>query len=214
MTEQRLQDKPDSARIKSQQKGGSGTTPKIPRKITPTYLHNAGLYYLQRYASSSGQFRRAMQRKIDRSCMAHPEQNLEDCRKILDTLIETFQRSGLLNDELYTTGAIRSLRRRGLSARSIMAKMAIKGVPAPLVKKVLEEIDSMAPGDPNLVAAVRHARRRRIGPFRSPDKIVDEKANNRHMSAMARAGYDFETARRVLAMELAEAEDLIVLSAP
>lgn len=145
--------------------------------------------------------------------MAHPEQVAEDCRKILDALIETFQRSGLLNDELYATGAIRSLRRRGLSARSIMAKMAIKGVPAALVKKTLEDIDANATGDANLIAALRHARRRRIGPFLSPDKTRDETTANKHLSAMARAGYDFETARKVLTMELTEAEDLIVSSA-
>ncbi len=213
MTQQRLQDKPDSAGIKTPPKNDKRPAKRPPRKITATYLHNAGLYYLQRFAASSGQFRRVMQRKIDNSCRAYPEQNAEECRKLLDTLIETFLRSGLLNDEMYATGAIRSLRQRGLSTRAIMARMTVKGVPAALIQKTLQEIDGSAEGNANLIAAVRHARRRRIGPFLPPDKQVDDQTRNKHMSAMARAGYDFETARRVLAMGKDEAEDLIVSSA-
>lgn len=210
MTQQRLQDKPDSARIKTPPKDGKNRSqPKIPRKITATYLHNSGLYYLQRFAASSNQFRRVMQRKIDNSCRTHTEQDPEECKKLLDTLIETFQRTGLLNDEMYATGAIRSLRQRGMSTRAIMAKMTVKGVPSDLIQKTLEEIDSIREIDPNLRGAIKYARRRRIGPYLPPDKVIDEAMTNKHMSGMARAGFDFETARRVLKMNKEDAENLI-----
>lgn len=212
MTQRSHQDNPDSTRIKAPSKDGQKPAPpaqKVPRKITPTYLHNAGLYYLQRFASSTAQFRRVMGRKIDKSCRAHPEQPLEECHKFLDIVVESFQRSGLLNDELYATGAVRSLRQRGLSARAIMAKMAIKGVPADLIHKTLNEIDGHTEGDANLVAAIKHARRRRIGPFLTPGKEIDEHMQNKHLAAMARAGFDFQTAQRVLKMDKAEAECLI-----
>ena len=212
MTKQDHQDNPDYARIKAPSKDApkSGKpVPKVPRKITPTYLHNAGLYYLQRFASSTGQFRRVMSRKIEKSCRAHPEQTIEECQKLLDIVVESFQRSGLLNDELYATGAIRSLRQRGLSARAIMAKMTIKGVPAELIQKTLSEIDSYTEGDANLIAAVRLSRRRRIGPFLTPGREIDEQSQNRHLAAMARAGFDFPTAQRVLKMGKEEAESLI-----
>jgi regulatory protein len=213
MTQRSVEDKPDSGRIKPPPRNGKGNgqkpAPKTVKKITATYLHNAGLYYLQRFAASTGQFRRIMQRKIDKSCHAHPEQNAEECERLLDTLIETFQRSGLLNDNIYATGAIRSLRQRGLSARIIMAKMATKGISAALVQKTLNEIDGEHEGDAHLLAALKQARRRRIGPFLPPDKPLQEGARDKHLAAMARAGFDFETARRALSMDKEEAEDFI-----
>ncbi len=167
---------------------------------------------MQRFAASTGQFRRVMQRKIDKSCHAHPEQDSGECKHLLDTLIETFQRSGLLNDDIYATGAIRSLRQRGTSARVIMAKMAMKGIPAALVQKTLSEIDGENEGDAHLLAALKQARRRRIGPFLPPDKPLPEGARDKHLAAMARAGFDFKTAQRVLSMDKEEAESLIRLS--
>lgn len=215
MTQRSHQDNPDSGRIKAPGKAGKKTADKSPapprqrKKITPGYLHNAGLYYLQRFAASTVQFQRVMQRKIDKSCMAHPEQDREECRKWLIAVIETFQRSGLLNDSLYAAGAIRSLRQRGLSARAIEARMAIKGVPAALVKETLQEIDTLSESDPNLVAALRQARKRRIGPYWPPGKDAPSELQDKHLAAMARAGFDFETAHKVLKMDKQEADALI-----
>lgn len=223
MTQRRHQDKADSRRIKTPRAqaadtGESGgeirakkpqnTPRKVPKKITPTYLHNAGLYYLQRFAASTGQFQRVMQRKIDKSCMAHPDQNREDCKKWLADVIAAFQRAGLLNDDVYAAGAIRSLRLRGLSTRAIEARMALKGVPAALVKKTLQEIDGLQDNDPNLIAALRQARKKRIGPYLPPDKDASS-LQDKHLAALARAGFDFETARKVLQMDKEEAEEYL-----
>ncbi len=201
MTQQSHQDKPDSGRIKAPRKQA--------KKITPAYLHNAGLYYLQRFAASTSQFQRVMLGKIDKSCRTHPELDREECRKWLAALTETFQRAGLLNDELYTTGAVRSLRQRGLSTRAIEARMAVKGVPAALVKKILQDIDGLHENDANLVAALRQARKRRIGPYLPPGKEASPEAQDKHLSAMARAGFDFETAQKALKMDREEADGLI-----
>ncbi|HEY0901658.1 MAG TPA: RecX family transcriptional regulator [Micavibrio sp.] len=181
---------------------------KQPRKITPTYLHNAGLYYLQRFAASTSQFQRVMQRKIDKSCMAHPDQDRQECQKWLQETIETFQRAGLLNDDIYAAGAIRSMRLRGLSTRAIEGKMALKGVAADLVKRTLFEIDSQQEHDANLIAAVKQARKKRIGPFLAATKEAAT-LHDKHLAALARAGFDFETALKVLKMDRDEAETLI-----
>ncbi len=214
MTQRSHQDKPVSGRIKASGTSAEKGPParKQPRKITPTYLHNAGLYYLQRFAASKGQFQRVMQRKIDKSCMAHPEQDREECQKWLSDVIAAFQRSGLLNDELYATGAIRSLRQRGLSSRAIEAKMAIKGVPATLVKKTLQEIDELNENDPNLVAALRQARKRRIGPYWPPDKDITPELRDKHLATMARAGFDFDTAHKALKTDKEDADNIIGVS--
>ncbi len=222
MTQRSHQDKPDSSRIKTPRNNApghaeSGEKPpsnrapsarKQPKKITATYLHNAGLYYLQRFAASTAQFQRVMQRKIDKSCRAHPEQNREECLQWLGDVIAVFQRSGLLNDDVYAAGAIRSLRLRGLSTRAIEAKMALKGVSADLVKKTLQDIDGLQEHDANLIAALKQARKKRIGPYLPPDKDAQE-LQDKHLAALARAGFDFETAHKILKMAREEAEGLL-----
>lgn len=152
-----------------------------------------------------------MNRKIEASCRAHPEQDKASCMELLETLIENFQRSGLLNDDLYAAGAIRSLRLRGLSSQAISTKMAIKGIDHEKTRNILAEIDSHTDGDAQIVAALRHARRRKIGPFNSQlntgaDALL---SSQKALASLARAGFDYETARQVLDMDKATALTLI-----
>lgn len=209
MEDEPLQHRAVTGTIKSpEHRKPAKNAPRPPKKITATYLHNSGLYYLQRFAASTGQFRRVMQRKIDKSCMFHKEQNREDCIRILDELIQTFQRSGLLNDEGYATGAIRSLRNRGLSTRAIIAKMDMRGISSEITQRTLREIDNDSGENPDLVAALRVARRRRVGPFRTSDS-VDDAAKDKALAALARSGFSYNICNRALTMSREEAEALI-----
>jgi regulatory protein len=161
---------------------------KPPKKISADYLHNSGLYYLQRFAASSAHFRRVMMRKIDKSCVAHPDQDKEACKALLDALIVKFISSGLLDDGAYLRGSVESLRRRGLSARAIEAKLAAKGVPQVQVRQALNDRDG-EDQNADMTAAIRFAQRKRLGAKGDPSKA---------MAAMARAGFDYETARKAL----------------
>lgn len=176
---------------------------KIPRKISPTYLHNAGLYYLQRFSASTGHFRGVMMRKIKRSCMTHPEQSQSDCEAWLDELIKTFIRCGLLNDDAYAAAMAKTLRRQGRSRRDIMARMKSKKLPESCIRRALEATDESGDGDAEIIAAVACARRKRIGPFSMKDDLIYEK----ELARMGRAGFSYETSRAVLNMNRAEAED-------
>lgn len=171
---------------------------KIPKKITETYLHNSALYYLQRFAASSAQFRKVMQRKIDLSCRHHTDQNPEDCQVLLDKLVTRFQENGLLNDGTYARGMVITLRRRGLSERAIVMKLQNKGLSERQIKDALEDFNaenetSTAQSEYN--AALKLARKKRVGPY-----AVAEFDYDRALSAFARAGFSFDVARRVLSM--------------
>ncbi len=117
----------DQTNIENDNAGYKKRKKRNPRKITQRYLENAGLYYLERYASSSENFRRVMKRKIDRGAKFH-EQDVEEFYPLLDTLIERYKESGLLNDALYSFSKVRSMRERGTSARMIYAKLMQKGL--------------------------------------------------------------------------------------
>lgn len=178
---------------------------KIQKKITESYLHNAGLHYLQRFASSTGNFRRVMASKIARSCRAHPDQDMNECLKVLDSLIEKFQRSGLLDDKTYADGAVRSLRLKGASAGAILKKMQMKGVPPGAISEALRTFDENSGSGGDFSAAARYVRRRKLGPYATKKENKPEK----DLAALARAGYSYEIAQRVLRMNTEEIEDII-----
>ncbi|MCD8562572.1 MAG: RecX family transcriptional regulator [Alphaproteobacteria bacterium] len=187
---------------------GQKTGKKIPKRITADYLHNSGLYYLQRYAASSGHFREVMLRKVKRSCQAHPDQNYADCAALVDELVAKFVRSGLLNDDLYVRGVVSSLRRRGTSKQAIMGKLRMKAVTSDLAETHLEECDEDFAGDEgngDFKAALIFARRKKLGPF-AGDK---EEEPQKILAKFARAGFSYDIATKVMRLEADDIEALL-----
>lgn len=184
-----------------------------PRKITASYLHNAGLFYLQRYSSSAENFRTVMKRKIDRSCRFHDDDNRDEYLKLLDDLIINFTRSGLLDDQAYARAQVISLRRKGFGARAICARLKAKGLSLPLIKEMLETEENENNAT-DFKAALRLIQRRRLGPFRresleDDDEDQARKRRNRELAALARAGFGYNIAGKVLSLEIEEVEDLL-----
>ena len=115
-----------------QQKARRRARPKPPSKES---LRRAALAYLERYASSSGNLRQVLQRRLLRAeqrGLAH-DCNEADIEGIIASLIDL----GLLDDRSYAQSRVRSLHRRGWSRHRIRADMIRKG---------LAEEDVMATG--------------------------------------------------------------------
>jgi regulatory protein len=179
------------------------TTPKPPKKITETYLYNAGLHYLKRYTASTPHFQYIMMRKIKKSCAHHTDQDLETCKNLLIKTTEKLTEQGFLNDNQYTHGMITSYRKRGVSKKAIHAKLSQKGLSAELISETLEKIDTYAIEnykDPELDAALTHARKKRLGPF-SRIKSLSEKDIQRALGSFARAGFSFDIAKHIMTMQ-------------
>jgi regulatory protein len=187
----------------AEKKATSGRkTLKKPKKITADYLHNAGLYYLQRFSASRQQFRTVLLRKVKRSCMVHREQNYEDCAALVEQTVEKFERSGLLNDELYTQGVVNSLRRQGKSKKAIMMKLQTRGIASHLVTEKLEAVDSEREENGDFIAAIMFMRKKKAGAFGSTDP-------EKTLAALARAGFSYDTAQKVMALSRDEAEEIL-----
>ncbi|WP_408022668.1 hypothetical protein [Stappia albiluteola] len=94
---------------------------------------------------------------------------------------------------------VTSLRRRGRSSRKIRATLSAKGVEASVLDAAMQKDDGS-----DLAAAIIHARRRRIGPWRT--KPADENTRSREIASICRAGFSYGIARRVV--EANSPEDL------
>ena len=179
---------------------------KTVKRITPRYLYNSGLYYLQRYPASTHHFRTVMIRKIKRSCQAHPDQNMDDSIQDLEDVIEKFSDLGLLNDDLYTQGMVNSLRRSGKSKTAIMTKLRTKGLPDDLVLHHLNQYDKKRLDQTHsaeMEEALTFARKKKIGPYKI-DNNTDKGAMDsqivykKSLAQMARAGFSYEICKTVL----------------
>jgi regulatory protein len=159
-----------------------------PKAVTPAYLERAALHYLERYASSADNLRRVLLRKARRrrGPDAEPDPGLESA---IAAVVERVVRSGLVNDASFAGAKVSSLTRRGTSTRAMRPRLKAKGVAEDLVAIALAD----APDD--LALALRHAERKRLGPYRiQPDPGRRE----RDVAALCRAGFPYRVAARVV----------------
>lgn len=167
--------------------------PRVPRKITAQSLDHAALHYLERFASSSGNLRRILRRKVARAAVVH-EADPAEGHALIEALIARYLAAGLLDDRAYAEQKAASLRRRGTSRRGIAARLAGKAVERTLIEEVLDPEGAAETGD--LAAACALVRRRRLGPYRPAAQR--DAMRRRDLATLARAGFAFEMARRVL----------------
>lgn len=178
-------------------KDGQGGKPqgkqKRPRKVSPRYLENAALHYLKRYAATVSQLKRVLVRKVDRSLRFHGGDRAEALGWV-EALTDKLIRGGLINDQAYAELKAQSLRASGRSARVIAQKLRLKGVAADVVQQKLAEATAEVSED---TAARIWARKKRLGPFRR-DTQTRQENRQRDLAALARAGFSFSTAKRVI----------------
>ncbi|WP_018261727.1 regulatory protein RecX [Methylobacterium sp. WSM2598] len=171
---------------------------KTARPITPASLERAALAYLERYGASTEMLRRVLLRRAEARCRLRGEAP-EDFAAMVEAVVARAGRAGLVDDASFADAKVRSLRRRGGSARAIQAKLAAKGVDRDTVRAALAAHageGQEGPEEDEEAAARAYARRRRLGPWRRSQDRVE--ARQRDIAALARAGFAPALARRIV----------------
>lgn len=175
-----------------------------PKKITESYLRNLLAWYLDRHDAPKAHIRRLMMQRVNRAVAFH-DQDRDEAVALLDDALTFFERSGLIDDARWGELAIERWRRRGVSQRVIRGRLSAKGVSHELIQTLLRPDH-----DAEHLAALRLARRRRIGPW-NPDPSDDHDLRRKHLGILGRAGFSYDLARRVLDETDREAmEDLLL----
>lgn len=158
----------------------------IPRPLDAAKLQDLALGYAARYATTAAKLRRYLARKLgERGWDAEVAPDV-------DGLVARLTELRYIDDRAWAEARSRALAARGLGARRVTGALAAAGV---------AKADRPAPADAGgLATAIAFARRRRLGPFAAsdPDAAADPRRRSRELAAMARAGHDFDVARRVL----------------
>jgi len=180
-----------------------------PKKVDPGYLERAALFYLERYASSTANLRRVLQRKVQRRMEGSEDGPPPEVAAWIDAVIEKLTRLGFLNDQRYAEQRTRRLYDEGKSLTRIRQTLAAKGVKADMTTAALENLSDERP-EPvsDLPAAIAYARRRKLGPFRA-DPEQRREMRQKDMAAMARRGFSSDLIRRILAAESVEALEML-----
>ncbi|CAK0765110.1 Regulatory protein RecX [Azospirillaceae bacterium] len=191
--------------------GSRSREPRLPKPVTEQSLEDAAVAYLERYAASETGVRRVLMARVDRSFRLHGT-NRDQGRLWVEALIERFRRLGFLNDAAYARTKALSLRRRGASTRAIRDRLAAQGIAPDLTQAALieaaqeildvSENEERLPDEADEAAAKAFARRRRLGPFRAPQERAERRMKD--IAALGRAGFSYETARRVIDANLEE----------
>jgi len=168
-------------------------------------LHAAALNYLARFAATESGLTRVLRGKVDRWARATGGQKeivadqAVEARAAIAGIVARLSQSGAVSDAAFAQSRARSLARAGRSRRAIGAHLATKGVAGTLATAALPTDE-----DAELAAALIHARKRRIGPWRKVASTPE--TLRRELGSMARAGFAHGVSRGALATPQDEAE--------
>ena len=175
-------------------------------------LREAALAHLARFAATEAGLRRVLERRIARWSRAaeaegQPREAIATAiaalRVEIASLAKSLVAAGAVNDAVFAEGRARRLARSGHSRRAIAAHLAAKGIETETAAAALPEGE-----ETELLAALAFCRRRRVGPFARV--TADAPARMKALAALARGGFAQGIARRALAMDPAEAEEMLL----
>lgn len=151
-------------------------------------LHELALFYVGRFATTRAKLSSYLNRKLR-------ERGWDDgSPPEIERLVERLADTGLVDDALYAESKARSLSERGYGRARIRQSLRAAGI---------DEREGAAANElaarEAAAAAIRFARRRRLGPF--ADSPLDRKEREKALAAMIRAGHSFELARAVVEAE-------------
>ena len=151
------------------------------------------LTYLARYAASTSHLRLVLQRKVYRRAQRTDTEppSQADLNAAIDAAVDRMTELGLLNDREYAASLARNYRNRGEPIGKIRLRLQAKGLPTDAIHQATQSLD-----DNELDAALRYAKRKRLGPYRLRPGKPDQ--SQRDVASLCRAGFPLTIARKVI----------------
>lgn len=166
--------------------GRSTRRPRPP--LNAAALEELALAYVGRFATSRAKLGQYLARKVkERGWDGHPPPDFAG-------LAERFTALGYIDDRAFAAAKARSLSARGYGARRLRQALAIAGIDEEDRVDAEQHFD-----EEGAEAALRYARRKRIGPFANVE--LDRLSREKALAAMIRAGHGFALSRRIVEAE-------------
>lgn len=174
--------------------------------ISEAWLKSAGIKYLSRFCASEQHFRFTMSQKI-KNAESRESEDPNVHKQWIDAAVLLAQEYGFLDDQKYASALANSYKRKGLAKAIVRQKLRQKKLSTQHIDQALEENykqDDSTMIDPNLFAAARAAKQKRLGPW--GPKNIDYPTLQKQLAKLARRGFNYGIAKQVLQADLEEAE--------
>ncbi|MFL6764905.1 MAG: regulatory protein RecX [Sphingomicrobium sp.] len=160
---------------------------RTPPPLTQSALDELAVRYVGRYATTRAKLRAYLKRKLrERGWAGEGEADI-------DALASRFSELGYIDDASYALSKSRALSGRGYGKRRLAEKLREAGVDENDSRAAFDAADAEA-----VDAALRFARRRRIGPFAV--QRAERPEREKWIAAMLRAGHGFALARAIASL--------------
>ena len=200
-----VQEPTQNASDEGQNRKNRRRTKRARPPIDGAWVKRSGMHYLGRFSASEAHFRSVLMSKIKRA-ESRVSEDPQDHEAWIEAAVEEGRLFGALNDEQLALGLARSLRRRGLARGAARQKLRQKKLESSHIDQALTEVYTPKEGevDPTLNAAARAAKKKRLGPWGPAN--IDYPTRQKQLAKLARRGFSYTIANRVLSASLEEAE--------
>jgi len=185
------------------ERGANGPSKKrAPEVLDRNSIEAKALGYLDRFDASAHRLRRILTEFVEHRAQALGVDPAPFMTLVGETL-ERYQQNGLLDDRRYGTAMARNLVERGVSRQAIRAKLCVRGIPAGVIDEVVKELSSSNRSEVDAARAL--VKKRKLGNYRAEAERKEH--YRKDLGILARAGFDFDTAKRALAVEGADGDE-------
>jgi regulatory protein len=174
--------------------------PKERPPLDDAKLQEMALRYVGRFATTRAKLISYLTRKLRERGWAGTQP------PDVEALADRFARQGYVDDAGFALSKARSLGARGYGKSRLVQSLRVAGVGEEDSAGAREHAEANA-----LDAALRFARRRKLGPFGAGE--TDPRVRERALGAMVRAGHGFALSRAILALSPASELPLDELAA-
>lgn len=172
-----------------------------PKPLDSASLRELAFSYVARFATSRARLGAYLTRKLR-------ERGWKDAAAADPAaLVEYMADNGYIDDAGYAAMKAGSLLRRGYGKRRVANMYYADGIG----EDDRREADELCVSE-RIGAIIALARRRRFGPFAEPmpeDSLPDDKARERQLATLIRAGHDFVLAKKLLDLDRETDEDVV-----
>ena len=168
-------------------------------ETTVDEMRNFSYAYIEKYSPSKQQLKTYLLKKYLK--LKSPNINKNNVKELIDVVLEDLENNKFLNDKFYSNSKAKNLIQRGNSINKIRNYLLNKGIKYKYVQETINTIKDENE-DQDFFSAIKVCKKKRIGPAR------DE--NNRplffkkDLGILARAGFDFDTSKKVMDLDKEE----------
>ena len=175
-------------------------------EVTVEEMRSFSFAYIEKYAPSKQQLKTYLLKKYLKTKI--PSVNKKNLSELIDVVLEDLETTKFLNDKFYSNSKAKSLIQRGSSINKIRNYLYNKGIKDKYINETINNIKENNE-DQDFFSAIKICKKKRIGPARNDSNRP--LFYKKDIGVLARAGFDFETSKKIMDLDSSEYSKIINL---